>query len=443
MNPSVRVLARLTCVGVAFGLLACESPVQFDPSDSAVDGSVRDAAPDVAEADSGPSFDAEIGDAADRVDADSAAEDPAPCTIFVSVDGSDDASGRLVTEALRSPSSAVELAGPGDVVCFAPGTYVGTDSRRGALHIEGKHGEPDRPVVFRSADLSPRAVFSLGDTSAGGRVSAIFLQRSSHIVIENLEATDALRGLTGNGVHHVTVTGCYIHHVGGELVFFGKSAGRVDLSNPASHTIVIEDNEIAHSGLAGGFGEGIYIATSVESAQDDTHNVRIERNHIHHVVDEAIDIKTGGHTIEILDNTIHDVDLNSQAAITVAIHGYNWNPGRYVIRGNRIARVSTHGPEGVGIWVGHGDAEITDNVIWDVADWGVYLPSTFNLTDHNRVTLRRNTIWNTGRKSVEWGRTWSGVPNYPAQVDMDATNETWDGEGDSTRISSCEVCGPA
>lgn len=390
----------------------------FDGTDPQPDGGP-------AGSDGGPSMDASL---------------PAACTIFVALDGNDDNSGDSPRQALRSPSAAVSAAAAGDVVCFGPGEYVGTETREGALHIDEVDGRAGAPITFRSTDATSRAVFSLGGVAAGGRVSAIFLQRSSYIVIDNLEATDAKRGLTGNGVHHIVVRNCYVHHVGGELVFFGRSAGRIDLSNPVSHDIEIVGNEIGHSGLDGGFGEGIYIATSRREAMDDTHNILIQRNEIHHVVDEAIEVKTGGHAVQIIENTIHDVDLNSQAAITLAIHGYSWEPGAFVVRANKITRVVTHGSEGVGIWIGHGNTLVEDNIIWDVEDWGIYIPNTFNMPGANQVTLRRNTIFRTGRQSIEWGRPWNAVPNNPPEVDLDVSNETWDGQGDSTPIDECPAC---
>jgi hypothetical protein len=366
------------------------------------------------------------------------------CTIFVSNGGNDGASGTVEGEPLASPDAAVQRAAPGDVVCFAPGTYGSTSGNRGALHIEDKNGSPEAPITFRSLDPAARAVFTMGGANDGRSVSVVFIQRSSHLVVENIEATNGFRGFSVNGGNNIKLLGSYIHHTGGEIVYVGKRVGRIEpdaKNNPSSHDVIIEGNEIAFSGQAGdAFGEGVYVATSTASYADDTHNVTIRNNSIHDVKDEAIDVKTGGYAVSIVDNQIHNIELNSQGAITVATHGENWNPGGFVVSGNRISNVSGRGSEAVGIWLGHGDAIIENNVVWNVADWGIYIPNTFNLPDSADVVIRNNTVWATNGRSVEWGRAWSDVPSQPPNVSFDSSNMTWDGTGDSTKLDRCDLC---
>ena len=254
----------------------------------------------------------------------------APCTIFVATGGNDAASGATEGEALRSPGAAVDRAGPGDVVCFAPGIYSSGSRNRGALHIEGKNGTAEAPIVFRSVDPAARAVFSMGGANDGRGVSVVFVQRSSHLVFDGIEATNGFRGFTINGSNNVQLLRSHIHNTGGELVYVGKRAGRVQPdagNNPASFNVLIEGNEIAHSGLADSFGEGIYVATSEREYGDDTNNVTIRNNIIHDVKDEAIDVKTGGYAVSIVDNQIYNVDLHSQGAITVPLALMPWNDG--------------------------------------------------------------------------------------------------------------------
>ena len=374
------------------------------------------------------------------------ADEPAvaPCTIFVSTAGDDGASGNAEGEALRSPDAAVQRAAPGDVVCFAPGTYGSSGGNRGALHIEGKNGTPEAPIVFRSLDPNARAVFAMGGVDDGRGVSVVFIQRSSHLVIENIEATNGFRGFSVNGGNNIQLLGSYLHHTGGEIVYVGKRVGRIEpdaSSNPSSHDVIIEGNEIAFSGQTGdSFGEGIYIATSTTSYADDTNNVTIRNNVIHDIKDEAIDVKTGGYAVSIIDNRIFNIDLQSQGAITVATHGENWNPGGFVVSGNSISDVTSRGSEGVGIWLGHGDAIIENNVVWNIADWGIYIPNTFNLPEAADVVIRNNTVWSTSGRSVEWGRDWGGVPSRPPNVSFDANNMTWDGAAGSTRLDRCDAC---
>jgi hypothetical protein len=364
--------------------------------------------------------------------------------VFVSPGGNNGASGASEAEALQTPDAAVERAAPGDVVCFAPGTYLSPGGNRGALHIEEKNGTPEAPIVFRSLDPNARAVFSMGGVNEGRGVSVVFIQRSSHLVLENIEATDGFRGFSVNGGNHIQLLGSRIHHTGGEIVYVGKRVGRIEPDagqNPSSYNVLIQGNEIAHSGQSGdSFGEGIYIATSTTSYGDDTNNVTVRGNVIHDVKDEAIDVKTGGYAVSIVDNEIYNVELNSQGAITVATHGENWNPGGFVVSGNTITNVTSRGSEGVGIWLGHGDAIIENNVVWNVADWGIYIPNTFNLPDSSDVVIRNNTVWSTNGRSVEWGRDWGGVPSQPPNVSFDTSNMTWDGAAGSTLVDRCDLC---
>lgn len=367
----------------------------------------------------------------------------APCTVFVSSAGNDGASGTSEAEALQTPDAAVQRAAAGDVVCFAAGTYGSPGGDRGALHIEDKNGTPEAPITFRSLDPTARAVFSMGSVNEGRGISVVFIQRSSHLILDNIEVTNGYRGLTVNGGNNIQLLGSYIHHTGGEIVYVGKRAGRIEPDagvNPSSFNVLIERNEIAFSGQTDDFGEGIYIATSTMSYGDDTNNVTVRNNVIHDVKDEAIDVKTGGYAVSIIDNQIYNVDLKSQGAITVATHGENRNPGGFVVSGNRISNVTTRGSEGVGIWLGHGDAVIENNVVWNVADWGIYIPNTFNLPDSADVVIRNNTVWSTNGRSVEWGRDWGGVPSRPPNVSFDTSNMTWDGAAGSTRLDRCDLC---
>lgn len=376
--------------------------------------------------------------------------DPGPaagCTLFVSPDGNDSADGRTPSTPVRSPAQAVDRAAPGDEVCLAPGTYTSTDPNRGALHIEDLHGLDGSPITFRSLDPDQPARLTMGHVGAGPRVSVVFLQRSSHLIIDGFEVTEGFRGVTGNGVNHIELRNSSVHHIGGELVFFGKRAGRIqpDLgANPPSHHIIIDNNELAHSGQADSsgrrFGEAIYLGTSEITAGDDTNNVTITNNLIHHIVDEAIDAKTGVHTITIADNDIHHIDLDSQAAITLAIHGQSWHPGRFAVTGNRIADITRRGTEAAAIWVGHGDTVVTGNIIWNVADWGIYIPNTFNLPEARAVELRANTIWNTGDTSILAGRDWGAATSGAAELTVTPDNTTWDGAAGTTMIDTCPAC---
>ncbi|MGI9616686.1 MAG: right-handed parallel beta-helix repeat-containing protein [Acidimicrobiales bacterium] len=370
-----------------------------------------------------------------------------PCTLFVAADGADDSDGTQAERSLQTAAAAVSRAVPGDVVCFSPGAYVSPNGSQGALHIEDKHGTAAEPITFRSQDLSDPAVFTMGSVEAGRGVSVVFIQRSSYITIDGLEITEGFRGVTGNGVSNVRLINSKIHRTGGEIVSFGRRAGRIEpevSTNPISSLIEISSNEISDSGLADGdpFGEGIYLGTSEPSYRDDSHSFLISDNFIHDVVDEAIDVKTGVWGVTVTNNRIESIDVNSQGAVTISLQGENWEDGQYLISGNTISDVTTRNVDGVAIWIGHGNTVVENNVIWDVADSGIYIPNTFNMDNARNVVLSNNTIWNTGQSSIEHGNDWNEISSSPPILQLDQTNLTWDGSDGTTRIDACDGCVP-
>lgn len=370
-----------------------------------------------------------------------------PCTLFVAPGGTDENDGAQIERPLKTAAAAVSRAVPGDIVCFAPGRYVSPNGRQGALHIEDKLGTATEPITFRSLDRSDPAVFTMGTVEAGRGVSVVFIQRSSYITIDGLEITEGFRGVTGNGVSNVRIINSKIHRTGGEVVAFGRRVGRLEpevSTNPISSFIEISGNEISDSGLAdeNRFGEGIYLGTSEPSYRDDSHSILVADNYIHDVVDEAIDVKTGVWGVTIMNNRIEAIDVKSQGAVTISLQGKNWEDGQYFISGNTISDISSRDLDGVAIWLGHGNAVVENNVIWNVADVGIYVPNTFNLDNARNVDMTNNTIWNTGQASIEIGNDWHDVSSSPPIIQLDRTNLTWDGSHGTTKIDACDDCVP-
>ncbi len=450
-RKTIRLAVLTLGLGLAGGLLLVlfstsgqrggdfvETSEEGDPAPSITAVTIERAAP------SGETGDAVASGASSR---EAPAPTEAPCTLFVATGGSDDNDGSQPDQALRTGAAAVSRAGPGDVVCFSPGTYDSPNRSEGALHIEDKHGTADEPITFRSLDRSDPAVLTMGTVEAGRSVSVVFIQRSSYITIDNFEITEGFRGLTGNGVSNVRVLNSKIHRTGGELISFGRRTGRVEpevSTNPVSSFIEISGNEIAQSGLADGepFGEGIYLGTAELSYRDDTNSVLIHDNFIHDVVDEAIEAKTGVWGVTITDNRIEAVEVKSQGAVTLSIHGEGWEDGQFLVSGNTISGVRSRSFDGVAIWVGHGNAVVENNVIWDIADSGIYIPNTFNLEGARNVAVTNNTIWDTGRTSIDLGNDWHDVRSSPPTVQLDQTNRTWDGSHGTTTIDACDSCVP-
>lgn len=81
-------------------------------------------------------------------------------------------------------AGACTVAGPGTVVRLAQGDYAP------GMHIAGRHGGPERPIVIEAADPERAPVFSGGN-------EAIHVTSCSHLVLRNL----AMRGQKHNGLN--------------------------------------------------------------------------------------------------------------------------------------------------------------------------------------------------------------------------------------------------
>ena len=117
----------------------------------------------------------------------------APCTLRVAPDGDNKADGLTPASALRTPRRAVAVARPGDVVCFAPGTYP-------PLVVDGIHATATAPLVFRAERGSPSlATFTSGREDRGVGVS---LADVEHVHVYDLHLSRSRAGLSCTGCAH-------------------------------------------------------------------------------------------------------------------------------------------------------------------------------------------------------------------------------------------------
>ena len=105
-----------------------------------------------------------------------------------------------------------DTVGPGDTLRLAPGEY------RDCLTIRGKHGTDAQRIVIEGADVFGGGVVFYGANCTGIRNATIFIEDSSYLTIRNIEisleqnlANGIRAGYGDTPVHHVTVTGMYIH----------------------------------------------------------------------------------------------------------------------------------------------------------------------------------------------------------------------------------------
>jgi hypothetical protein len=85
-----------------------------------------------------------------------------PCTLYVKPGGSDSADGSSLAKALKTPSRAVSVAKPGDVVCFDQGTYP-------TLTIKNVKATASLPLVDHrsvSFGLPPPSLLRAGPANA-------------------------------------------------------------------------------------------------------------------------------------------------------------------------------------------------------------------------------------------------------------------------------------
>lgn len=154
--------------------------------------------------------------------------------VFISPSGDDRASGASPSEAIATIAEGFDRAQAGDTLYLLPGIH------KGRVHIQGKHGAPNRPIVLTSVSPLP-ASFAIidGQSAPSTEVNheGLILEDCSWIDIERIvfqncwtnviELYDAnyisvrachfstgkrVIHAIGEGTHHVLVEDCYIKH---------------------------------------------------------------------------------------------------------------------------------------------------------------------------------------------------------------------------------------
>jgi hypothetical protein len=282
--------------------------------------------------------------------------------------------------------SALKNAKPGDVIFLQAGK-VFQQSRTGCMDIVGVHGTPGNPVIVTS-DASNPAVISGGECG-------LAVMDSSHLEISNIKINGLshwgmdIGGLKEGqgrpmGVNNVTVRNVEVGYTGIEGIEI----------NSASHHVTVKCSEVHHTGETTPiYGEGIYVGDG--SSHDATHHVTISYNNIHHTKAEAVDVKQTTTYIDVLYNYIHNIEVNSQGAITLGIDSINYPSGEYKVVGNRIHDITKRNHDGAGIVVGHGNTWVYNNIIWNIPDsYGIFTQQNFANPNANNVYIHHNTVLN-------------------------------------------------
>jgi len=282
--------------------------------------------------------------------------------------------------------AALKNAKPGDIVFLEPGR-VFKQARSACMDIVGVRGTAGNPIIVTSSSVNPATI-------SGGECGLAVLN-SSYVEISNIKITGQshwgidLGGLKEGkgrptGVNNITVKNLEVGHTGIEGIMI----------NSASHHVNVLCSEVHHTGLTTPiYGEGIYVGDG--SSHDATHHVKIAYNHIHHTNSEAVDVKQSTTYVEVLYNYIHDIDLNSQGAITLGIDSFSYPSGEYKVIGNRIHNITGRNYDGAGITIGHGNTWVSNNVIWNIPDYyGIYTQQNFANPSANKVYIYNNTVVN-------------------------------------------------
>lgn len=340
------------------------------------------------------------------------------CTIFVSTTGDDNAAGTSETTAIRSPGAAVQRAQAGDVVCFNEGSY-------GYLGIVDKNGAPNAPIEFRS--INGEAVFELANVDDVSEEASIEVRNSSHIVLDGLAASRALRGVAISASSQTEVLNCRIAGTGQEALYVqsGSTDARVagcDISDTGNKEGLYTNGQAFSV-----FGELVYVGSG-SSPGDTTSNVVIENNILHdngNATAEAVNVKSETSNVTIRNNHIYNIDSWCEAAIRVN------NSANLVVANNIIHDITASGSNGfghqcsdaIGIRFDSPTATIENNLVFRAGKFGI-------LADNGSGgVVRNNTMFDNGTDYV----TRSAV-----QTENNVTSDGTDGQ----QVSAADFVGP-
>lgn len=287
---------------------------------------------------------------------------------------------------------ALERYNEGDVVCLA-------DPYQPAMTIEDFDGG-NKPLIIRPLHYLGTTIQSKNYIGTG-----LTIKNSSGIIIEGLIITGGLSAILVQDSSDITLIANRVFDIGNQAISIKpKYYG-------GSHYL-IKDNIIFNTGrLHPRYGEGLYIGdgsyTKDKSRLKIRHtvsDVTIRNNIIHHTNNEAIDVKANAYDVKIINNSISNVDLQFNAAITVATESSYAELGGYLIENNVITDITNRsGYRPIGIAVGHGDTVIKNNLIIDdkVKVVAICLFTTFLNPTLNKVTLDKNKFIGKGKPFSE------------------------------------------
>ncbi len=122
---------------------------------------------------------------------------------------------------------------------------------------------------------------------------------SSFLKIQGLEITggsDAVKFQTNTTSHNVVLEDLYCHNMSSTGV---NAAGVTELYN-----LTVRGCDISYTG---GNGEGMYLGVDSAYTKPQVHDSLVERNFVHNVIGDGIELKHGDHHITVQDNVVNAV----------------------------------------------------------------------------------------------------------------------------------------
>ena len=281
-------------------------------------------------------------------------------------------------------NTALNKSSSGAIICFKEGGY-------GPVKIKNIDGG-NKKIVIRSNIESKASINNTDFTGAG-----IYIENSKNLVLSGFDISGGLYGIYAIGSSDLNIVNNTISGVGQEGIIVKSGESTQDISN-----IAIIENEISNTGKSNStYGEGIYVGDGNNAYNKIIDTVNIKGNTIHHTTNEAIDIKINTTNVNVTSNTIYNIDLKFNGAITVGTSNRYAENINISIEDNSIRHVANRsGYRPIGIALGQGNARIANNrlVEKDKRFVGICLFSTFVNKNANTVVLGTNHISTEGVK---------------------------------------------
>ncbi|MGV9769013.1 right-handed parallel beta-helix repeat-containing protein [Microbacterium sp. NPDC003461] len=204
--------------------------------------------------------------------------------------------------------SALDDAGPGDVIELEAGRYVGE-------FVATASGEDGAPITLCG---SSDAVLDGGGVKGG---YVLHLDGADYWHLLGFSVSNGQKGVMADGTTGSVIEGLTVYHIGDEAIHLrAHSTGNRVIGNDISDTGLRREK----------FGEGVYIGTAesnwctiTDCRPDESDDNLIEGNSIHGVRSEAIDIKEGTTGGIVRGNAFEGSDIVG-ADSWVDVKGNDW-----------------------------------------------------------------------------------------------------------------------